>query len=156
MPRAPIDLVTLLAAPRDDDRLAGILPELRAVLHVFQTHLTRLGCPKLLVVEGFRSCARQKELFAQGRTLPGKIVTSVICPDATHPRGQAVDLAFVDSHPYADTHPWQLIGEACKLVGLRWGGAWGDFGHVEIPVPSTKENHTCPSPSTATPRKRRR
>ena len=48
----------------------------------------------VIVVEGVRTEKRQKELYAQGRTKPGKIVTWTL--NSKHITGDAVDLAPYD------------------------------------------------------------
>jgi hypothetical protein len=44
----------------------------------------------ILVVEGLRTLERQKQLYAQGRTTPGKIVTWTL--KSKHIDGKAVDI----------------------------------------------------------------
>ena len=131
---------------RDEQRLKGVLPQLAEAYRRIADAMNTLGVP-IFVVEGVRTVERQRDLYAQGRTTPGKIVTQV---DGVHvkskhqPRedgyGYAVDFAFVDDPktPNDETwdlkQPWRLAGEMAEFLGLVWGGRWdfGDFGHIEI------------------------
>jgi peptidoglycan L-alanyl-D-glutamate endopeptidase CwlK len=79
--------------PRDDQRLLGVNPDMVAVTKLaFELFGERDG-HKLMVVEGLRSKERQAELFAQGRTKPGKVVTWTL--KSKHIDGEAVDCAPV-------------------------------------------------------------
>ena len=66
---------TLDHITRDHQRLLGCHPDLvQAVMAVLDA-MDVLGFP-MMVTEGLRSTARQQELYAQGRTTPGHIVTT--------------------------------------------------------------------------------
>jgi peptidoglycan L-alanyl-D-glutamate endopeptidase CwlK len=124
-------------------RLTGVEPDLTVKVIRILEAMTLLGHP-MFVVEGVRSLDRQRELYAQGRTTPGKVVTNADGSDltkATHsPQtdgyGHAVDLAFQGASPWAPSHPWALLGAMARTLGVRWGGDFksikGDFGHVEV------------------------
>lgn len=86
------------------------------------------------IFEGWRSLARQKELFAQGRTAPGQIVTWAKPWQSLHFYGVAVDLVFDgDDAPgiqwswegsYADTKgdDYGRLAKIMKAEGLEWLG----------------------------------
>lgn len=124
------------------DRLAGVHPVLVARVEQILDAMTVLGHP-MFVCEGVRTLARQRELYAQGRTAPGPIVTNADgtrLEQCTHsPQadgyGHAVDLAFMGDAPWAPTHPWTLLGAMARALGVVWGGDFksikGDLGHVE-------------------------
>ena len=125
-------------------RLTGVHPDLQTAMVRILEAMTLLGHP-MFVVEGVRSLERQRELYAKGRTAPGKVVTHVDGSDPTKARhspqadgyGHAVDLAFQGEAPWAVSHPWPLLGAMARALGLRWGGDFkslkGDLGHVEVP-----------------------
>ena len=83
------------------------------------------------VLEGLRSLERQRELYAQGRTTPGKIVTWTM--NSRHIEGKAVDLV-----PYPlnwnDLEKFDKIKDAMFQaareidVNLRWGADWDGDG----------------------------
>lgn len=84
------------------------------------------------VLEGVRTLERQRELYAQGRTAPGKIVTWTM--KSSHIEGKAVDLV-----PYPldwnDLEKFNKIKDAMFQaakeldVNLRWGADWDGDGN---------------------------
>lgn len=84
------------------------------------------------VLEGVRTLERQRELYAQGRTAPGKIVTWTM--KSRHIEGKAVDLV-----PYPldwnDLEKFNKIKDAMFQaakeldVNLRWGADWNENWH---------------------------
>lgn len=84
------------------------------------------------VMEGVRTLERQRELYAQGRTAPGKIVTWTM--KSKHIEGKAVDLV-----PYPldwnDLDKFNKIKDAMFKaakeldVNLRWGADWDCDGN---------------------------
>lgn len=83
---------------------------------------------EMFVVEGYRSFERQNYLYAQGRTFKdNKKVTNSMPGDSLHNYGLAIDLAFKDSNPWAETHPWQDFGRIAKAHGFFWGNDFSSF-----------------------------
>lgn len=84
------------------------------------------------VLEGKRTLERQSQLYAQGRTAPGKIVTWTM--KSKHIDGKAVDLV-----PYP--LDWNDLSKFDKIknamfaaakeqdVNLRWGADWDGDGN---------------------------
>lgn len=134
---------------RDLARLTGVHPALvEAITEIF-AEMQAWGHP-MFVVEGVRTMARQAELYAQGRTMKGPIVTEkdgVTHKSRHQPRsdgyGYAVDCAFLDGNPFAQTHPWDRYGTEVEKRGLTWGGRWShphDAPHAELlPVEEGKK-----------------
>lgn len=87
------------------------------------------------LIEADRPCERQDELYEQGRSKPGKIVTNAKCGQSAHNYRRAVDLVeFKDGKPLWDNPNWEAIGKACEAAGLQWGGRWTglkDYPHFE-------------------------
>lgn len=131
------------------NRLEGVHPELVEKVSRILQAMELLGFP-MMVTEGLRTEARQQELYAQGRTKPGKIVTYLdgkvrksnhqAKPDGY---GHAVDCCFLvdidgdgpDDPSWSHSHPWALFGVMAKSLGLVWGGDWKslvDKPHVEM------------------------
>jgi peptidoglycan L-alanyl-D-glutamate endopeptidase CwlK len=70
--------------------LEGVDPKLRAFYTVLaQESKNRYGAPAS-IGETLRSRARQKALYAQGRTAPGPIVTKTL--NSRHINGRAIDI----------------------------------------------------------------
>jgi len=59
---------------RDRQRLAGVHPRLVAALGTVFDEMDAEHAP-MFVVQGVRTVAEQAQLYAQGRTAPGRIVT---------------------------------------------------------------------------------
>lgn len=102
----------------------------------------------MFVVQGVRSVAQQKALYAQGRTAPGRVVTMKdgIAHKSNHQAwadglGHAVDCAFWGvPQPFDPTLPWEAYGQLVEAEGLVWGGRWShphDSPHAELPAAVT-------------------
>lgn len=96
----------------------------------------------------YRSSAEQNELYAQGRTKPGRKVTNAKGGQSEHnftlngkPASRAFDIAIrVNGSLNWDTrHPhWKRAGQIGKALGLVWGGDFKsikDFPHFQLPKP---------------------
>lgn len=85
----------------------------------------------VFLVEGYRSHERQKDLYDQGRILPGKIVTQSKPGDSWHQYGLAIDLAFsCKGDPYAEAHPWSDLIRLAEATGFESGS---HFLHPDRP-----------------------
>lgn len=119
------------------ENLKGVHPDL---VRVIKRALT-ISKVDFKVIEGVRTPERQKKLYAQGRTAPGKIVTWTL--NSNHFKkpdgyGHAVDLlpAPYDwkledpkSTPELDDNfaivAGAMLAAAClENVKIRWGGNW--------------------------------
>ena len=108
-------------------RLTGVNPKL---VQVVQRAL-ELTTQDFSVLEGVRTAQRQRELYQQGRTTPGNIVTWTL--KSKHIDGVAVDLI-----PYPldwnDTKAFNAIAEAMfkaskeLKIPIRWGADWDQDG----------------------------
>jgi peptidoglycan L-alanyl-D-glutamate endopeptidase CwlK len=119
---------------RSKRNLIGVHPDMVAVV----TRAIEISPADFMVIEGVRTPERQKELYAQGRTKPGKRVTWTL--NSNHFKqsdgfGRAVDLL---PEPYDWKDPGQFdkvaraMREAGKQLGvkIRWGGDWDQDGRA--------------------------
>jgi len=98
------------------------------------------------ITEGVRTTARQRQLYAQGRTEPGKILTSAdgITLFSNHQKktdgyGHAVDL-YANPINVNDTKNIKIVADhildTAKRLGVKmeWGGNWKmrDYPHFEL------------------------
>lgn len=87
------------------------------------------------LTSGYRSNAEQALLYAQGRTLPGSIVTNAKPGESKHNYGVAFDIYPIQAG-WDVTHPhWTKIGDIGVGLGLEWGGDWKnfkDYPHFEL------------------------
>lgn len=83
----------------------------------------------VLLIEGFRSFERQQELYDQGRTVPGTIVTNARPGQSWHNYGLAADMVFLENGrpSWADHHDWDRLGQLGRDLDLTWGGDWAGF-----------------------------
>lgn len=122
------------------DRLVTCHPEL---ILLFNTVLPYFDCT---VLEGHRSVERQKELYAQGRTTPGAIVTHVDGINKKSKHNEKPSMA-IDIVPYPvnwkDTNRMYHFAGFVKATALmlqrsglmkhevRWGGDWDNDTEVD-------------------------
>lgn len=88
------------------------------------------------ITQGFRSMEEQAELYAQGRTKPGNIVTNAKPGQSKHNFGKAIDIAFQGMVPYpSDDKLWKKAADIGKELELTPGYYWKSFvdkPHFEI------------------------
>lgn len=85
----------------------------------------------IFLTETYRSQARQNQLYAQGRTEPGKIVTWTL--NSRHTSRRAWDIAVIGKDLY-DMAVIRKAGSIGQSLGITWGGEWStpDYVHFEI------------------------
>ena len=79
------------------------------------------------VICGTRTYAEQNELYAQGRTKPGPIVTKAKGGYSNHNFATAFDIGIfsADDKQYIDESPdYKRCGQIGEALGLEWGGSW--------------------------------
>lgn len=84
----------------------------------------------LLVTSTYRDNESQNQLYAQGRTLPGKKVTNAKAGESWHNYRCAVDVVPLRSgKPVWDGNDpvWKTVGKLGKEAGLEWAGDWVKF-----------------------------
>jgi hypothetical protein len=120
-----------------DERSERIIRELKAEVQPLARALVRAAASegiKIKVISGFRSIQEQEELYAQGRTKPGKII--IRTPRSVHNTGLSFDVGIFDGARYIPESPqYAVIGRLGKGLGLVWGGDWDikDEPHFETP-----------------------
>lgn len=120
-------------------RIEDLHPTLQPLARQFVQECKDEGIDVLIYLT-YRSGDEQNELYAQGRTKPGKIVTKVKAGHSDHNRmlnGKPASLAFdavplrtVDGKKVAiwnDPVLWSKMGEIATNIGLSWGGNWKKF-----------------------------
>ncbi|WP_084177458.1 LysM peptidoglycan-binding domain-containing protein [Geobacillus vulcani] len=89
-----------------------------------------IGGINVIITQGLRTIEEQNELYAQGRTKPGKIVTNAKGGYSYHNFGLAFDFAILNpdgSVSWNVDEKWKRVGAIGKSLGLEWGGDWKDF-----------------------------
>lgn len=127
---------------RSTDNLAGVHPQLVAVVK----RALELSPVDFTVIEGVRTKERQAELYAQGRTTAGKIVTkSLVSRHFVNEKtgfGHAVDIVPLPID-WNNQKPFLLVADAMKKaaaelgVKITYGGDWTtfkDLPHYQLEV----------------------
>ncbi|MBX9929472.1 MAG: M15 family metallopeptidase [Gemmatimonadaceae bacterium] len=125
---AAIEAARVAASPLVPIRsLDALDPEFRARLERVIGRMHDEFGHRVSVVESWRSQDRQEQLFAQGRTRPGEIVTWT--QHSRHTKGAAADV-YIDGMPATGRGAERLAAIAAE-EGLRTLGPM-DAGHVEL------------------------
>ncbi len=119
------------ADSRSEKNIATLLPRVRPFARALIEKVANQGII-IKVTSGTRSFAEQDELFAQGRTKPGKIVTKARGGFSNHNFGIAFDVTIFkgSTNPEKATTPvfespvYKAIGALGTELGLEWGGNW--------------------------------
>ena len=118
-----------MGAIRDINRLKE---NAREACQLFLAECEGRGFP-MLITETLRTRERQEELYAQGRTMPGKIVTWT--KNSKHMTGLAWDICKnKKGEEYSDISFFEECGRVAEELGIIWGGTWKnkDMPHFEV------------------------
>lgn len=98
------------------------------------------------IISGNRTWSEQDELYKQGRTTPGDIVTYAQGGQSNHNYGIAVDIGVFRPNTngkasYLSSHAlYKTLGPIGEALGLEWGGRWKkpvDTPHYQIATGKT-------------------
>lgn len=83
----------------------------------------------VIITQTLRTSLEQDELYAQGRTKPGKIVTNAKGGYSMHNYGLAFDIAIKKNGAivWDDEALYSKAGKIGESIGLEWGGSWRSF-----------------------------
>lgn len=90
-----------------------------------------------VIDETVRSFERSDQLYAQGRTVPGEIVSNSKAGQSYHNYGMAIDfhLLINGKDIWDETNPsWMIVVNCFKAKGFKWGGdflTFKDYPHLE-------------------------
>ena len=118
-----------------DSRSEGNIKTLHARVRPFARGLIEKAASQGIIIKvtsGTRSFAEQDELFARGRTKPGKKVTNARGGFSNHNFGIAFDVTiFTGSSdpekaktPVFESPLYKVVGAFGTDIGLEWGGNW--------------------------------
>lgn len=113
----------------------------------------------IMITEGFRPFEKQDELYKQGRSTKGSIVTYSKGGESYHNYGLAFDYAVknatggiewdieYDGNKNGESD-WFEVAELAKELGFEWGGDWRgfkDYPHLQmsfgLSIPMLKEGY---------------
>lgn len=136
-----------------EDRVRKLHPSIRAEVEETINKIEALmpTSMKIRVVQGLRTIEEQNNLYAIGRTIPGKRVTNAKGGKSYHNYGLAIDFAmmydkdgngsyeslswdiFYD-HDKNGKRDWLQVVDEFKSLGYGYGGDWKslkDYPHLE-------------------------
>lgn len=122
-------------------RIEKAHPKLRQELKELIEHINTnilTGASKVRIAYTLRTWEEQDELYAQGRTKPGKKVTNAKGGDSVHNYSLATDIVLIidgkdaswdtkkdwDQDKQSD---WMEVVAEFKKKGWKWGGDWVSF-----------------------------
>jgi len=109
---------------RSEKVIATLLPEVQPYARALVTKAGADGIT-IKVISGLRTYDEQNDLYAQGRTKPGRIVTNARGGYSNHNFGIAFDVGVFEGSQYLDESPkYKAVGVLGMDLGLEWGGSW--------------------------------
>jgi peptidoglycan LD-endopeptidase CwlK len=116
-----------LVDDRSEKMIATLLPQVQPYARALVKKAAQHGIT-IKVIAGLRTYEEQNELFAQGRTKPGRIVTNARGGFSNHNFGIAFDVGVFEGANYLDESPkYKAVGALGMDLGLEWGGNWKTF-----------------------------
>ncbi len=112
------------ADPRSEKNIATLLPEVQPEARALVQKAALNGI-RIKIISALRTFAEQDELFAQGRTKPGKKVTNARGGFSNHNFGIAFDVGVFEGNKYLpESVKYKAVGVLGTDLGLEWGGNW--------------------------------
>lgn len=116
---------------RSERNVSTLLPKVQELASKWYEICHERGIP-VVIIDGSRTWEKQAEIYAQGRTKPGKIVTKAKPGQSLHNYGIAWDFGIFDDvddrggvGKYHDESPlYSQAGHVAEHLGLEWGGSW--------------------------------
>lgn len=104
-------------------RVASLHPLIRSDVEKFITEAENELGVTLRIVQGLRTIEEQNNLYAQGRTAPGKIVTNAKGGSSYHNYGLAIDLVEITKSGAANWNfGYKKLVKFADKYGFYWGG----------------------------------
>ena len=109
-------------------KIEDLHPHVQTLCEKFIAECKKSGID-ILITCTYRDIEAQNALYAQGRTIPGNIVTDARGGQSYHQYHVAFDTVPVrDGKPqWDDEQLWLSIGHIGKSCGLEWAGDWIHF-----------------------------
>lgn len=101
-----------------------LLPEVQSLARALVQKAAQNGI-QIKVISGLRTYDEQNELYAQGRTKPGPIVSRARGGYSNHNFGIAFDVGVFEGTKYlSESVKYKAVGILGMDLGLEWGGNW--------------------------------
>jgi peptidoglycan L-alanyl-D-glutamate endopeptidase CwlK len=110
-------------------------PEVQTLAYKFIDKCKAAGID-VLITSTYRDFESQNELYAQGRTKPGKKVTNAKAGQSLHNFKVAIDfLPIVNGKAnWNDLNLFKKCGEIAESLGFEWAGRWTtmkEYAHIQ-------------------------
>lgn len=111
----------------NSEHILSLHPKIREKVREFIRQAKAAGYD-LIITSSLRTFGRQNQLYAQGRTTKGKIVTNAKGGESFHNYGLAIDAVPINKGiGIADINK---IAAIAKKLGFKWGGDWKGFRDI--------------------------
>ena len=106
-------------------KIEDLRPDVRVLATKFIEEAAKQGID-VLIYSTLRDNESQAELYAQGRTKPGKVVTNARPGQSFHNYGVAFDCVPVVNGKamWSDDNAYAKLGRIGEGLGLEWAGRW--------------------------------
>lgn len=119
--------VIVKADSRSEKSIATLIPAVKPYAYALIERAKNRGI-SIKIISGLRTYAEQDALYAQGRTLPGAIVTNAKGGYSNHNFAIAFDVGVFNGTKYlTDSPAYHAVGLLGVELGLEWGGNWSSF-----------------------------
>src|SRR5215831_5411157 len=111
---------------RSEENIKTLKPEVQVLARKLVETAVAQGI-NVKVIGGSRTYAQQNDLYAQGRTKPGQVVTKAKGGQSWHNFQMAFDIGIFsdDGKKYYGEHKdYARCGKIGEDLGLEWGGRW--------------------------------
>jgi len=127
--------------PRSAANIATLTPAAQSKAREWLLKCLETGI-NVKIITGLRTYKEQDELYAQGRTAPGRKVTNAPAGYSWHNFGVAWDFVVFDEdgQPQWESPLMEECGKIAELLGHEWGGRWTspqDTPHVTVKMGCT-------------------
>lgn len=110
----------------NSNKLSDLRPDVRVNCEAWLAACKAAGL-KVIITQTLRDNEYQAQLYAKGRTKPGRIVTNSKTT-TFHGKGLAFDFCKnVKCHEYDDLAFFRKAADIAKRIGFSWGGDWKRF-----------------------------
>jgi peptidoglycan L-alanyl-D-glutamate endopeptidase CwlK len=109
---------------RSEKTIATLLAQVQPFARALVLKAASAGIT-IKVISGLRTYEEQNDLYGQGRSKPGKIVTNARGGYSNHNFGIAFDIGAWEGSKYMDDSPkYKVVGAMGIDLGLEWDGNW--------------------------------
>lgn len=106
------------------ERLEQLHPKVKDTFKSFIEDIEKEFNTTFRIVQGLRTIQEQNDLYAQGRTKKGKIVTNAKGGSSFHNYGLGIDIAELKNGNINWSFDYSKLKPIAKKYNIEWGGDW--------------------------------